>query len=363
MAESFETLKARAEKIISLSENGQWEECVRTSTEFLNMEQQNVSIPAKLKVAVLLNRAAAYRETRLFDPALDDLSTALKVATNNHASIYCERGIVFLGKGEIDRAIADFNAALELDPKHAIAYNNRGAAYAEKGEYDRAISDYNKAIEIDRNNTSAFHNRARAASLAQARKEREELRKQHEEQLKKLREEYKGFLKVEEYKDRQGKYQGKSDEIEKDIEEKIGFLKNYSFGVLSLVAVLVIAHIILGVCCSDLQFNILIILPLITVAAGLCSVPLFWDINTLKKEKVRLMALSQDAYTKGEMVTVISADIVPEAKKDLLLKFFDHHAQHGSAQLIIDLENNAKSDSNPVNILTQQLKDNPPDKD
>ena len=33
---------------------------------------------------------------------------------------------------------------LELKPNDAYAYNNRGAAYGKKGEVDRAIEDYNK---------------------------------------------------------------------------------------------------------------------------------------------------------------------------------------------------------------------------
>ena len=39
-----------------------------------------------------------------------------------------------------DRAIADFNAALTINPNYAEAYNNRGNAYADKGDYDRAIT-------------------------------------------------------------------------------------------------------------------------------------------------------------------------------------------------------------------------------
>ena len=50
-------------------------------------------------------------------------------------------------KGDYDRAIADYNKALELDPKDATAYNNRGYAYRQKGDYDKAIADYDKALE------------------------------------------------------------------------------------------------------------------------------------------------------------------------------------------------------------------------
>jgi tetratricopeptide (TPR) repeat protein len=39
-------------------------------------------------------------------------------------------------------AIADYNQAIQLNPKYAKAFNNRGFAYNNKGEYDRAIADY-----------------------------------------------------------------------------------------------------------------------------------------------------------------------------------------------------------------------------
>ena len=61
-----------------------------------------------------------------------------------------------------DRAISDFNKAIEIDPKHAMAYSNRGNAYGEKGQYDRAISDYTKAIEINPRFAAAYYNRGLA---------------------------------------------------------------------------------------------------------------------------------------------------------------------------------------------------------
>ena len=41
--------------------------------------------------------------------------------------------------GDNDRAIGDFDKAIELDPQFAKAYNNRGNAYYRKGDYDQAI--------------------------------------------------------------------------------------------------------------------------------------------------------------------------------------------------------------------------------
>ena len=62
---------------------------------------------------------------------------------------YNNRGVAYAKKGEYDKAITDYNKAIELNPEYARAYYNRGNAYAEKGEHDKATADYNKAIEID----------------------------------------------------------------------------------------------------------------------------------------------------------------------------------------------------------------------
>jgi tetratricopeptide (TPR) repeat protein len=49
---------------------------------------------------------------------------------------YYNRGLAYRNKGDYDRAIADYNQAIRLDPKYAAAYNNRGRAYADKGDHD-----------------------------------------------------------------------------------------------------------------------------------------------------------------------------------------------------------------------------------
>ena len=49
--------------------------------------------------------------------------------------------------------------ALEPD---AVAYFNRGIAYQAKGERDRAIADYDKAIALNPKYANAYYNRRRA---------------------------------------------------------------------------------------------------------------------------------------------------------------------------------------------------------
>ncbi len=63
-------------------------------------------------------------------------------------------------KREYDRAIADYNEAIRLDPKFTAAYTNRGIAWRSKGEYDRAVADYSEAIRLDPKNIYSYNARA-----------------------------------------------------------------------------------------------------------------------------------------------------------------------------------------------------------
>jgi tetratricopeptide (TPR) repeat protein len=44
-----------------------------------------------------------------------------------------------------------------LDPNRALPFNNRGNAYSEKKDYDRAAADYNEAIRLDPKSVLAFY--------------------------------------------------------------------------------------------------------------------------------------------------------------------------------------------------------------
>jgi tetratricopeptide (TPR) repeat protein len=64
------------------------------------------------------------------------------------AMAYHNRGIAYQFKGDLDRAIADYNKAIELRPNYARAYESRGSAYASKGVFTNAVADVTKATEL-----------------------------------------------------------------------------------------------------------------------------------------------------------------------------------------------------------------------
>ena len=66
----------------------------------------------------------------------------------DYAKAYDSRGVAYGLKGEYDKAIADYTAAIRINPDFAYAYNNRGLAYEELGEKAKAATDFAKAKEL-----------------------------------------------------------------------------------------------------------------------------------------------------------------------------------------------------------------------
>ena len=95
----------------------------------------------------------------LYDEAIADFNKAIE-ADPKHSRAFANRGIVKQIKGLLDDAIADYSKAIELDPTSALAYTNRGNGRFSKGMVEEAMADYTKAIDLDPAYMSAWHNRA-----------------------------------------------------------------------------------------------------------------------------------------------------------------------------------------------------------
>jgi tetratricopeptide (TPR) repeat protein len=93
-----------------------------------------------------LNRGVVLLEYKQYDKAMNDFNKAIEFGPRN-AQAYLGRGIALAFTNQFARAIEDLNRAIELNPKLATAYNTRGMVFAQIGN-PRAAADFQKACEM-----------------------------------------------------------------------------------------------------------------------------------------------------------------------------------------------------------------------
>ena len=121
----------------------------RTSTLF--------SVSAFVAVTVLMfcgpaaadDRATCKNESG--DDAINACSRAIaskKYKGRSLSLLYTNRGAEYGAKGDNDRAMADHDQAIRLDPKNAFAFNNRGIVKLKKGDKEGGDADIARARQL-----------------------------------------------------------------------------------------------------------------------------------------------------------------------------------------------------------------------
>ena len=75
--------------------------------------------------------------------------------TVSEARSFRERGISAYRNGDLNGAIADFDQAIQLDPKFSAAYIDRGIVFYRLRKFDRAFADISRAKRLERANRAA----------------------------------------------------------------------------------------------------------------------------------------------------------------------------------------------------------------
>ena len=85
---------------------------------------------------------------------------AMNLSAIQVAPAIMNRGNADAAKGDLDKAMQDYNDAINLDPKNAGTYVNRALELARGGDYEAAMKDYAMAIALNPRQWQAYFNRA-----------------------------------------------------------------------------------------------------------------------------------------------------------------------------------------------------------
>jgi len=96
-------------------------------------------------------------ENGIFDRAISEYELAIELDPVN-AKSYNGLGLCYYNKGMVEEAMASFNRALEMDPYSLDAYNGLGNIFSDKGLDDEAIGYFKQAIAIDPRYMMAYEN-------------------------------------------------------------------------------------------------------------------------------------------------------------------------------------------------------------
>jgi tetratricopeptide (TPR) repeat protein len=103
----------------------------------------------------------AASEARDADKVLTECGSVIdntKAAKGDRVNALIARASIFISTGQVDRAIADYDAVLQLDPALADIFNARGELERKKGDRPRALADFAAALRLNPDHASARSN-------------------------------------------------------------------------------------------------------------------------------------------------------------------------------------------------------------
>ncbi len=91
--------------------------------------------------------------------ALRDYDQAIQLDPNFSSAFY-NRGMSHLALQQLPDAVKNFDEAIALDPEFVAAYYSRGMAYFDLGQVELARQDYNRSMSLSPTMTATFYDQA-----------------------------------------------------------------------------------------------------------------------------------------------------------------------------------------------------------
>ncbi len=125
------------------------------------MAREEVADANSKAVQAYIEQGVAKAELGQYEEAIADYDAALHLDPD-HVVALVNRSLAWIGLGRYEEAIADYDAVLRLDPEQVGAWANRGAAKAKLSRHEEAIADYDAALRLDPDHVLALANRGLA---------------------------------------------------------------------------------------------------------------------------------------------------------------------------------------------------------
>ncbi len=111
------------------------------------------------------HRGYSYVELERQEDGFQDYTKSLEMQES--PSAYNNRGLICAWWNQYEKAIADYNRAIELKPDFSLYYTNRAVAYYRLKQYDKVLEDCAKAIELGNAPTNAYRYQGEAYWLTE----------------------------------------------------------------------------------------------------------------------------------------------------------------------------------------------------
>jgi tetratricopeptide (TPR) repeat protein len=113
------------------------------------------------KARAHLELGFAYVDTGQLERALAQFQTVVRLDPARPA-VYFGLGKLYLRQGQLELSLANFDQTLRLDPTYFQANFQRGNIYFYQKEYERAVQDYSRALQFDPHSELVFNQRGMA---------------------------------------------------------------------------------------------------------------------------------------------------------------------------------------------------------